>query len=228
VLASWFSIEHNQAEIIEPLKRAGGANVDSVFHVLQLAVNGAFFPIGVALFTLYFWPVVRGLRRGGGDAAALRWRCLRLGLAAGTICLAGYVLAGIIFPVTLHLTVPQMTLKYNLHFLAAQTLCGLIAFAYPVIIVDFVVLRTMYPAFLPTAELPAADGAQLRRLDRSLNYMLVLAASVPLLAVGVMAAIGSNFRAGMVVLSVTGMVGFALAYWLTVEIRADKQALLEL
>ncbi len=232
VLASWFSIEHNKAEIIEPLQRIDAHNIDSVFRLLQVIVNGSFFPIGVAVFALYFWPVVRGLRRLGlqtpGQAARLRHRCLRLGLVTGSICIIANVLAALVFPITLHLAVREMTWAFHFHFFAAQTLGGLIGFAYPIFIVDFLALRTMYPAFLRTTELPEADAARLRQLDRSLNYLLIVAASVPLLAVGILAGIGSNFRAGMVTLSVAGMSGFALAYWLTVEIRHDKQALLEL
>jgi serine/threonine protein kinase len=230
-LASWFAIEHNRAEIIEPLMRADARNIDEVFRLLQLLVNGTFFPLGTAAFTVYFWPVLCVLRRSGAssvDFAAARKRCLRLGLCIGIICLVANVAAGIVFPVTLHLSVREMTWEFHLHFLLAQTLCGLIGCAYPVIITDFIALRTMFPAMLPTPQLGAADVPLLGRLDRFLNYVLVLAASVPLLSVGVLAGIGSNFRTGMVVLSIAGMIGFALAYWLTVEIRADRHALLEL
>src|SRR5205085_7909956 len=61
LLAAWFSIEHNRAEIIEPLMRGGVENIGDVFRTLQFIVNGTFFPIGLALFTIYFWPIGRGL-----------------------------------------------------------------------------------------------------------------------------------------------------------------------
>src|SRR5262249_3870568 len=59
VLASWFSIEYNRAALIDPYPAAR-----DTFRLLQLVVNGTFFPICTAIMVIYVWPVARTLRRG--------------------------------------------------------------------------------------------------------------------------------------------------------------------
>jgi hypothetical protein len=130
--------------------------------------------------------------------------------------------------VVIHLTVHPMPPEFHLHFLLSQTLFGLIASTYPLFAIHFVAVRALYPAFLPSAELTAADVVQLNRLDRSLGFCLVAAASIPLLAVGLLAINESRNYAALGMLSATGIAGFAVAYLLAAAIREDKNALLEL
>ena len=133
-----------------------------------------------------------------------------------------------IFPVTLHLTVQELPAAFHLHFLASQTLCGLIAVSYPLFGVTFLTVRTIYPVFLAGNALTADEGTRLRRMERSLNGYLVVAASVPMLAVGLLAVIQSANYVALGVLSAAGVVGFGLAYALALGIRADAAALREL
>jgi len=159
--------------------------------------------------------------------AHLRKRCLRLGPASLVIALCAWVAAGIIFPVALG-TVKELDFEFYLHFVASQTLCGLIAVSYPQFGITFLGVRTMYPALLTTSSLTAEDLAQLRLMDRLQGWCLVLAASVPMLAVGLLAALGGRIREVLGVLSALGVVGFAIAYVLVTAIRADRAALEEL
>jgi serine/threonine protein kinase len=229
ILASWFSIEYNKTEIIADVPHA-----EEMFRRLQIIVNGAFFPLGVILFGLVAWPVARGLRLQRAHAldeaelAALRRHSLRLGPLAVIICLTAWVSAGVIFPVTLQLTVGGMKLPFFIHFLASQTLCGLIAVSYPLFAVTALVMRTIYPAFFPAATLSPADAEQLNRLDRSLKWYFLLAALVPLLAILMLAASQSRNYVALGVLSAAGFAGIAAAYLLIGMIRADKSALLDL
>src|SRR5207302_3090596 len=135
--------------------------------------------------------------------------------------------AGVIFPVTLHLTVQRLPPAFHLHFLASQTLCGLIAVSYPLFGITFVAVRAIYPAFWPGGALPPDDVKRLKWTERSLGWSLVVAASVPMMAVGLLAAIGTENYLALGVLSVAGVAGLAVAYWLTTEVRADVAALTE-
>jgi hypothetical protein len=145
------------------------------------------------------------------------------------VSLWGWVAAGIIFPVTLQLTVPdQVKPGFYLHFLLSQTLFGLIAVTYPQFGVTWLAVRALYPALLSGAALTTDDAVQLRRLERSLGWFLVLAASVPMLAVGLLAWSGSESRPALGLLSAVGVAGFGLAFYLTTRIRADVAALLDL
>jgi serine/threonine protein kinase len=229
LLASWFSIVYNDAEIISQFPAAG-----TMFRRLQLITNATFFPLGIILFALLAWPVARGLRRlqagplPPDQLAKLRWQTLRLGPGSVAVCLWAWIAAGIIFPVTLHLTVQELPLRLHFHFLASQTLCGLIAVSYPFFGVTFLSIRALFPAFISGAALSSEEAGRLRRLDRALNFCLVIAASVPMLAVGLLAVIQSGSYLALGVLSTVGLIGFGLAYALTTAIRADLNALREL
>lgn len=148
---------------------------------------------------------------------------MQLGPAGALICLSAYVVAGFIFPLGLELNWDK-----TLHFLVAQTLCGLISVSYPIVGASFLAMRTIYPAFLPTPELPAEEVPLLRRLDRWLTLGLILSALVPLLSVGLLATFSADFKNGMTALCAAGAAGFALLYWIVGETRADMAALLEL
>ena len=104
--------------------------------------TATFFPLCMALFAVAIWPVIRGLRQ---IQASLRQRCLRLGTISVTVCIWAWVAAGVIFPVVLHLTVQELPMAFHLHFLASQTLCGLIAVSYPQFGVTFIALRGFLP-----------------------------------------------------------------------------------
>ena len=229
LIAAWLNIRYNEAALIDRTPRAR-----EMFELLQLIVNGTFFPLCVGLYTLFLWPVVRGLRRlrngdlPPGEFARLRRRTLRLGTASVLVSLWAWVVAGAIFPITLHLTVHELPAEFHLHFLASQTLCGLIAVTYPQFGITYLAVRAIYPAFLPDATLHVEDVDQLRAMDRSQGWYLVLAASVPMLAVGLLAGIGGEIRSVLVALSVIGVAGFAIAYLLVTAIRADRAALEDL
>ncbi len=66
VLASLFNIAYNRKEIIDPWPAA-----HAVFDTVMLAVNGFFFPLGMLLFAVAIWPVMRGLRRAGRQRGPL-------------------------------------------------------------------------------------------------------------------------------------------------------------
>jgi hypothetical protein len=228
-IASPFSIWYNGAEIVAKFPDA-----EYMFRLLQKVVNGSFYPLGLILFGIIAWPVVRGLKRlrqgplPADELARMRRHCLRLGPAGVAVCVSAWASAGVIFPVVIHLTVHPMPPEFHLHFLLSQTLFGLIASTYPLFAIHFVAVRALYPAFLPSAELTAADVMQLNRLDRSLGFCLVAAASIPMLAVGLLAISGSRNSVALGLLSAAGIGGFVVAYLLAAAIREDKNALLEL
>lgn len=226
MLASWFSIEYNKAAIVDtaPATR-------DMFKLLQFIINGTFFPLCMALFWVVIRPVVQGLARQRAgplapeDAAAIRHRSLRLGPLSVQVCLWAWVAAGAIFPAAMHFAVHELPLSFHAHFLASQTLCGMVAVSYPQFLITFLALRVYYPRFVENASLSADDLDQLRRLDRNQNFFLLLAALIPMLAVGLLAGIGAERIVVLGVLFVAGGLGFGLAYVLTNAIREDRAAL---
>ncbi|HEY2785636.1 MAG TPA: serine/threonine-protein kinase [Fimbriiglobus sp.] len=229
MFASWFSIQYNRTAIVEPYPAAR-----KTFQLLQVIVNGTFFPMCVALLATYIWPATKVLRRTkknrptGAELVRLRNRCLRFGHASVLVSFWAWALSGVIFPVTLHLTVQSLPLAFHAHFMASQIICGLIAVSYPQFVVTFFVYRCFYPALMPDEGLTADDVARLRSTDRAQNFYLILVASVPMLAVGLLAGIGGENRTVLGVLSAVGVAGFVATSLLTAAIRSDRAALEEL
>jgi serine/threonine protein kinase len=224
VAAALFNIEYNRTAIVERHPETKQA-----FQLLQLLVNGTFFPVCMTLFGWYCWPVVTGVRgaegRSPAELAALRRRTLNLGTASVLVCLSAWVLAGAIFPLAMGLSVENLPAEFYAHFLASQTLSGLMAVAYPQFGVTFLALRVLYPRFVRDATLTAADAEGLRRVDESQSRYLLVAACVPMLAVGLLAGINAENRIALLILSAIGLVGFAGSTWLVNAIRADRAAL---
>ena len=224
VAAALFNIEYNRTAIVERHPETKQA-----FQLLQVLVNGTFFPICMTLFGRFCWPVVRGIRDPKGlsdaDLAALRRRTLKLGTASVIVCLSAWVLAGVIFPVAMGLWVAHVPAEFYAHFLASQTLSGLMAVAYPQFGVTFLALRVLYPRFVRDASLTAADAEGLRKIDASQSRYLLVAACVPMLAVGLLAGINAENRIALLILSAIGLVGFAGSTALVNAIRADRAAL---
>jgi serine/threonine protein kinase len=229
LIAAWFSIEYNRSAIVAQVPAA-----QDMFKLLQLIINGTFFPLCTLMVAATIWPVARGLeevRAGTLDPARLPWlrrRTLALGPLSVLFCFWAWVVAGVLFPLVMHLRVQELPASFHLHFLTSQSLCGLIAVCYPQFGVTFLALRTLYPRFIPDAVLAADDMAALRRIDRVQGVFLVIAASIPLLAVGLLAVIGGENRVALLLLSVIGILGFLLAWLLANAIRTDRIALKEI
>jgi serine/threonine protein kinase len=228
-LASWTNIEYNRAALIDP-----NPAVRDTFRFLIFVVNGTFFPICTALMAWYVWPIDRVLRRGGvrslapAELARLRQRCLGIGNVSVLITFGAWLLSGVIFPMTMDLRVQELPAAFHLHFLASQTLCGLVAVSHPQFAISFLAVRCLFPALVPDAVLTTDDVARLRALDRAQSVYLLVAASVPLLAVGLLAGFAADNRVVLAFLSAVGVAGFVVASLLTNAIRADRAALEEL
>lgn len=229
ILASLFSIEYNQTEIVNRVPEA-----QKMFEMLMWIVNPTFFPAGIIAFFFVARPIVRALklaREGKGTAEDFaRWRrqSLQLGLGAMLVCLSAWVISAVVFPVGLHLTVHAMPWKFHTHFLASQTLCGLIAVTYPLFGGDQLVIRAIYPAFVPNGMLTSDDLEQLQRFEKRIGWQLLLAAIMPPLALGLLALSETQNRLALSVLAAAGFAGVTVAYFLSRGIRTDLAALREL
>ena len=225
-LASLFNISYNRAEIIDHWPAAA-----DVFEPIIMAVNGAFFPLGMVLFALTVWPILRAFRRlrtgqpmAPGDLARVRRRCLRLGELTAAVCVGCWVVAGLVWPVALWASAgaPPQGPGVYVHFLLSLVVCGLIAAAYPYFVVTFLAVRVLYPALLGPA---GPDGPALRRVERELGRYRAAATAVPLIAVALLASRGVSHPFAVAVLSVTGLAGTLLAFALEGRTRADLAAL---
>jgi serine/threonine protein kinase len=235
-LAAWFNIEYNGAEIVRHWEHA-----EPTFNRILLPINAIFFPLGTLLIVLGFWPTA--WRPDRVEAPERRtWRRLRA-LQLGTVVAATgvgcWLVAGIVWPVTLRMLVgpPTQGTEAYLHFLASLAICGLMAAAYPYFLVTFLAVRFVYPAHIGPEGLSPADRPALRRVGRSLVYYWILVAAVPLAATGLLfwrlAESGNDVmsatqKLALPVLVVAGLLGIGLAWLLDGRIRSDLAALEDL
>jgi hypothetical protein len=113
------------------------------------------------------------------------------------------------------------------HFAVSLALCGLMAAAYPSFTVTFLSVRALYPALVRPGAAPAEEIEELVGLGRLQGLYLLLAASVPMLAVLLLALLGSANQLALAGLSAGGLLGFALAFWLYRLILSDLDALVQ-
>jgi serine/threonine protein kinase len=225
-LASLFNISYNRAEIIDHWPAA-----EVLFERIIPVINGVLFPLAMFIVAVAVWPVRRALRTqdNGGpspppdDLARLRRRALRLGTIVAGVCVACWVVAGVIWPVALRLAAgppPDGPAAY-VHFVLSLAVCGLIAGAYPYFLVTFLAVRVLYPALGPSP----ADGPTLLRVERELGLYRAAATAVPLVAVALLASRGASHPFAVAALSVAGLAGVAVAYVIEGRTRADLAAL---
>jgi eukaryotic-like serine/threonine-protein kinase len=238
VLASLFNIYYNQGAIIDPWGEPERGGAPDAFPPLISAINGIFFPLCLALFVWGVWPVVRALRTRRAEdglppaeAGPARRRCLLAGQIAAYVCVAGWAVAGVLWPISLDVAAVQLGGKMlqpadHVHLLFSLILCGLFAAAYPFFLVTFLAVRVLYPALLLTGPPDAEDGPALGRLEGTLGRFLVVAAAVPLGSIAVLMVFREQTdRLALGLFSGAGLAGFALAYALERRIRADLASL---
>ena len=229
-LMAVFNFVYNKAEII-----SRGQLPEDAFMRTQAIINGVAFPLGIALFLRIGWPLGRGLQRlrAGQPLSVDRLRelrrlCLRLGKDGAALCLTCWLLAGFAYPIAMHTALEQVSWPVFVHFLSSLALCGLVAAAYPFFTSTFLAVRGIYPALLrPGAAVPE-DIQDLRRVTHWLAGYLIVAASVPLLALTVLSFLsesGSRILQG--ILGLGGLIGFFGVFALSAVIRADVEALTE-
>jgi hypothetical protein len=207
------------------------------FERLAAVVNGIAFPMGIAAIIWLASRVTHGLKRretslsaAHAAAAARRRECLRLGERCAMICVALWTIAGLSYPTMMYLQEHAIGHADAVHWAASLVVSGLIAAAYPFFGVTSFAVRSLYPAFLQHQAPTTADEEALVRLKNRLGVYLVIAGSVPLLAIGglTMAATDAAGAVAAIIgsLCVGGILGLAAVYSFFRNLQIDLDALL--
>ncbi|MFL5330611.1 MAG: serine/threonine-protein kinase [Gemmataceae bacterium] len=228
LVTSLLNIHYNHAAVI-----SNRPDAEALFWKLVQIINSIFFPIGLGIFVAAIWPVARTVRKrdrgeveSEADLAWSRLRCLRLGPIAGRTCVTCWVIAGVVWPLTLDYLAGRLSLDAHLHFLASLTICGLIAAVHPFFLVSLVSVRALMPTLLWHSTPTPAEGIEIQRLERALGRNLLLSAAVPLIGVAALVTIDAHDRTSMLAVTFLGLAGCVLAYVLDRGLRADLAALM--
>jgi TIR domain len=234
-LASLFNYLFNWEVIVEPMVKGIGDKAERYFEICALYVNGIGFLAGIVLFIVLARPVSRGLADvANGKAindetlAFLRRRCLMLGQYVALIGASLWILAGPIYPLTIH----ALGVREYIFFISSLALCGVFVATYPFLIVTWLCTRVYYSAFLTPGSVTTDDITTLTRVDSWRSRYLAMAGALPMLvlALGVIfgSSIGSRWASILLgIFGVVGVVAFIFALWLFQAIQADITLLKE-
>ena len=213
IVAAIFNFLYNRDEILRLLPEA-----EPTFMRIQTIINLIAFPVGMSCAGWLAGSVGRATRsdlRAKLSAASLaeqRRHCLDLGNLAVIVGLTLWLIAAPAYPISLHLMLGDVPTELYGHFLASLALCGLIAAAYPFFGVSFVAVRCFYPSLVQWESMSREDVVALQRLSRQTWLHLVLAASVPMVAVVILVVSGHHEnRFALVALAAGGTIGFGIA-----------------
>jgi hypothetical protein len=192
------------------------------FDQLVIAYNAVVYPLAVVLFVRAVYPVWRCWNALADTAAlsdeeveAARQQALRLPNWVAGLTALGWFPGGVLFPLVIHLLEPPLPPAIWGHFVASFWMSGLIALAYSLCGVRFIVLRILYPVmWRNTRSFTTTTQNELAAVTRQLDRMQWLAASIPLLAAMLMLILGNAaddaFRllvAGLIFLGMAGSIG---------------------
>jgi len=232
-LGAIFNYAYNWRTIV-----VGNAHREFVFRTTAMVVNSLGFILGVALFIWMAWPVVRALRqlRQGqpvtlANLLSVRRLTLNLGHLAACFGVSLWILAGPVYPVSIHLWGSAMTPRDYTYFIVSLCLGGLIAAVYPFFGVTFLCVRVFYPPLMLPGTTVAEDREWLKRVHRLTWRYLLLAVSVPMVAIvlGLLLQIApespSDEPVLLAILGICGLAGCAAVFWLCRAVQRDVAVL---
>jgi eukaryotic-like serine/threonine-protein kinase len=232
VFAGAYNYFFNQATIMGD--NSGTPDVvKAYFDTVAIIVNGIAFPLGVILGVACAWQLMTTLlrtRRGEKcPPEQLTWarrRALSIGWIIAAIGVGEWLVAGIVFPMLLHLLAGSFSPRGYLHFFLSLAACGLIAAAFPYLGTTRLALRVIYPGLLAnsTPDDPA-EQRELHAIPQQAGWYLFLAAIVPLVAVGLVIVTVDEGRFWSALLIVAGVAALVAAYFTYRGITSDVEAL---
>ncbi len=223
-----FNFHYNRGEVQALIPAA-----DQTFMRIQFLINFITFPTGMLSAGWLVGTVTRATqidiqaRLSAAELSERRRRCLELGNMASIVGLTLWLVAAPAYPILLHWLYGDVPAAIYGHFLASLTLCGLIAAAYPFFAVSLMSLRCLYPTLVRWESISADELPALKNLARASWFHLVLAASVPMLAVTILALSGLDRRTALVQLAAGGAIGFGMAVSAFRLVQQDLQVLMK-
>lgn len=232
ILASIYNIDHNNML----MHHRQSAQAQRQFEIYSVIVNGFGFAIGTVLLVYlarYLITVPHGLAAGVRyDEAVLhkaRASAVRLGDWAALIIFTMWLISGLVYPLALRGTPDVVSASDYTHFMILHTISGVIAMTYPFLLTNFYIIRCVYPMFLGQGGIERSEADDLRALRRRSGVYLVLAASIPLIAVAGSTLLHPPDLAKIIValriMCIASIVAFVVVYLLFRAMEQDLYAL---
>jgi hypothetical protein len=215
LVGSAVNITYNASQIVGKLSDAQ----QELFNRLVFVYNAFVYPPGLILLGFVVWPVWRcwrALSRAEpvevGDVKSARRKALQLPKWVAAIVAFGWFPGGLLFPLVIAALEPPLSNRIAAHFIASFWMSGLIALAYSLCGVKFIVIRVLYPGLWDDARgYNHTADRELAPVTRQLGWVQLLAGSIPLVAAATVVLAGDTasvtFRLLVVALIFLGIVG---------------------
>jgi hypothetical protein len=213
------NIAYNTTQIGDQLT----AEQKQLFMRLIIGYNAIVYPIALMLFVMAVRPVWKCWNAlasaeplADGYVESARRKALRLPVWTAALTAFGWFPGGFLFPAIIFLTYPPFSTETAAHFVTSFCMSGLIALAYSLCGVEFVVLRALYPGMWRNArDFEQSAKQELATVPKHLFWIVVLAVAIPLLAAIMLLFLGDNamdmIRILAAALIFLGMAGLGVA-----------------
>jgi eukaryotic-like serine/threonine-protein kinase len=224
---------YNYNEIIAKLGAELGVDkVESIFHWVQLSINLSLFPFGI-LYGLYRMEIIGKYIRHDALRAALtdeqtldkRLRTLNSGHEASLIAMTLWISAGLLYPGAMHIGLGQSAAGDYFHFFVSQLLCGLIAVAYPFLLISLVSLHVYVPLFVRLPTMGETDRKAIERIRSLATVYFALAVAIPFVALMLLGIMVSTKQWAPALAVVGGFGGIGLAFTILRRLQSDLDSL---
>ncbi|MEM8912002.1 MAG: serine/threonine-protein kinase [Planctomycetota bacterium] len=213
IAAGVFNFAYNQREIID--NHEGMADG---FEWLANTVNSIAFPAGAVLIIIFAWPVAEAQHRATAGQMVSHLaisRTLQLCRRAAWIGGALWLIAAVVYPVTLSRWYPQFTISDAVHFFMSLLICGGVAMAYPFFGLALLSTWVYYPRLVRRTLIDPRFDDRGERLRRVSGRFLLTAAGVPLMGLAMLlsrTSMTKDIVAASVAATALGLVGTWWAY----------------
>ncbi|MET7768174.1 protein kinase [Nocardia sp. NPDC005366] len=232
VLASIYNIDYTRLLVVTQLTDEAVRKLDIGAAIVN-TVGFGFGAVVLVYLSRHLIFVPHGLRRGGSYSAETLRRArtdtILFGDRAILVIFTMWILSGTSFPIVIRGTSDAITAYDYAHFLVSHALCGAVALVYPFFLVNYYVVRCIYPMFLSHGEIDEEDAVRLRKLRRRCGIWLIVAASIPLVAVaGATLLTQADLDTIIVevrVLAIGSVIAFSGVYLLFMAMENDLRAL---
>ena len=206
IFAGWFNFVYNRDHI------TGLQEYMQQFGNVAMVVNAVAFPLGLIILTWLFWPILQAIRNSPPDdvheAKRLRHRCIRMGYYISLVCIAEWIVAGLVYPVAMHFSGASLDAVSIFHFACSLALCGMIVATYPFLAMSTFSVSVLYPALLKTPGLCREDESVLKWLEKKVWFFQGLGILLPLFGIILLVFLwGKGSRQALVVFSLGSFVG---------------------
>lgn len=184
-LGSIVNISYNALQIVTHLSESQ----QDFFEKLVLGYNATVYPFAVVVGLAVLLPLYRMWKRLHGtelvdvdEVARARRAALRVPLWLMGLAIIGWIPGGFLFPTLIHIYHGPLKTSNFMHFASSFTLSGLIAIAYSMCGVQFLVLRILYPRmWVDASDFHVVARDELSGMTWRLTLIDFLALAIPLL-----------------------------------------------